>query len=249
MLLRRAWFAAAAAPLLLVLVGCSGGSADNDLTVLAAASLTDAFTEIGAALEAEHPGVDVRFDFGPSSALAASILEGAPADVFASADPTNMDDVVDAERVRGTARAFARNLLELAVPEGNPGEVTGVADLEDRGLLIGLCAPEVPCGRLARELLASLGVTPSLDTEEADVRALLTKLGAGELDAGIVYRTDVRAAAGDVEGIAVPEAARFPAVYTIAALRGAASAADTFLDFVLSAEGQRILERHGFGPR
>lgn len=228
--------------------GCSAEDEPTVVHVSAAASLTDAFAEIEVAFEDANPGVDVILNLGGSSALREQILEGAPADVFASANLSNMDQIVDAEAVVGEPTIFARNLLQIAVPPGNPGVVTGLTDFAREELLIGLCAEGVPCGDFAREALAAAGVVPSPDTDEPDVRALLTKIEAGELDAGITYVSDVVSAGGSVEGIDIPEGENVVAAYPIAALAEAASPQESqdFVDFVLSAEGQAILVQHGF---
>lgn len=232
--------------LLVPLVAC-GGAASSDggeVLVSAAASLSVAFGELEAAFEESNPGVDVVLNLGASSALREQILEGAPVDVFASADTANMDAVVAVD-LADTPVVFARNALEIVVPAGNPGGVVGPESFADESLLVGLCAEDVPCGRLAREALAAAGVTAAVDTNEPDVRALLTKVAAGELDAGIVYVTDVAAARG-VEGIEIPDAVATD--YPIVVLRAAAhpEGAASFVDFVLSAEGRAILAAHGF---
>lgn len=226
----------------------AGGTADSTITVFAAASLTDAFEELGAAFEDLHPGTSVELNFAGSSALRVQILEGAPADVFASADTSNMDQVVEGGAAAG-AEVFAENRLQIAVPAGNPAGVTGLADFADGDLLMGLCAAEVPCGGLGREALAKAGVTPSVDTNEPDVRSLLTKVGAGELDAGIVYATDVIAAGDAVDGVDIPEGHNVVATYPIAALTesGDRELAEAFVAFVLSPQAQEILASHGFG--
>ena len=237
----------------LAVAGCGdnrdhAGGSDETLLVFAASSLTDAFADLDSAFELAHPGIEVQLNLAGSSALREQILDGAPADVFASANEPNMAEVVAAGEVRGRPVVFARNLLEIAVPDGNPGNVTGLDDFADRSLLIGVCAAGVPCGDLAREAFASRGVSPSIDTNEPDVRALLTKIGADELDAGIVYTTDVRAADGLVEGIDIPEAHNAPATYLIAELAGSpgSGAGEAFVDFVVSPEGRTILRSHGF---
>jgi len=216
--------------------------------VLAAASLTDAFGQVARSFEAAHPGVSVDLSFGPSSGLATSITEGAPADVFAAASPASMEVVVEAGAADGPPHDFARNALELAVPEGNPGGVRGLEDLGRGELLVGLCAEEVPCGQLASRVLERAGVVAAVDTEEADVRALLAKLVAGELDAGLVYETDVRAAGGDVEGIPLAAGDEGGTSYPIVALAEAGSPeqADAFVGLVRSAAGRRILADAGF---
>jgi molybdate transport system substrate-binding protein len=220
----------------------------GSITVFAAASLTDAFGEIADEFEAANPGVSVESNFGASSALREQILAGAPADVFASANLSNMDQVVEADAAAGDARTFATNRLEIVVPAGNPADVTGLAAFGDDDLLVGLCAAEVPCGDLGREALANAGVTPAVDTEEPDVRSLLTKVEAGELDAGLVYATDVLAAGDAVEGIEIPAADNVVAEYPIATLAegGAAEVADAFVAYVLSDAGQDILASYGF---
>jgi molybdate transport system substrate-binding protein len=220
---------------------------EGDITVFAAASLTDAFTELGTTFESENQDVSVEFNFGASSALREQILAGAPADVFASANTSNMDQVVDAGAA-SDPEDFVTNLLEIAVPAGNEVGVTGLDDFADPDLLIGLCAEEVPCGEFGREALANAGVTPSVDTNEPDVRSLLAKVEAGDLDAGIVYVTDVMAAGDTVEGVEIPADENVVATYPIATLSDAADAevADSFVEFVLSDEGQEILQSFGF---
>ncbi len=225
------------------------GDDDGDtVTVLAAASLTDAFTTLGRTFEEDHPGTTVDLSFGPSSGLARSIVEGAPADVFASASPTAMAEVVEADATASVPTDFARNVLEIVVPRGNPGEVRGLPDLARDDLLVGLCAPDVPCGEVAARVLEAAGVTPATDTEEADVRALLTKVAAGELDVGLVYETDVAAGGDDVEGIPLPSGSPAGTRYPIAVLDGAADPdlAEDFVALVESAEGQRTLGDLGF---
>jgi molybdate transport system substrate-binding protein len=217
--------------------------------VFAAASLTDAFRAAAVAFEADHAGVDVELNLAGSPTLREQVQAGAPADVFASASEADMDPLVEAGETAGDPRLFARNALEIVVPAGNPGHVDALGDFDDAGLLIGLCAPEVPCGALARRALTDAGVTPSPDTEEPDVRSVLSKVAAGELDAGIVYRTDVRDRS-EVEGIDIPDDLAVTTDYRIAVLaeRSRAEVAEAFVTFVLGSEGQRILAAHGFGP-
>jgi len=180
--------------------------------------------------------------------LREQILEGAPADVFASANLSNMDQIVESGSVAGEPSIFARNLLQIAVPPGNPAGITGLTDFGRDELLIGLCAEGVPCGEFARDALDAAGVIPATDTDEPDVRALLTKIEAGELDAGITYVSDVVSAGGSVEGIDIPDDENVVAVYPIAVLAESASPEESedFVDFVLSAAGQAILVEHGF---
>ena len=237
-----------------LLAGCAPTPpADPDaltgtVTVLAAASLTDVFDDLAGRFEAEHPGVDVVLSYGGSSALAEQVLEGAPADVFASANESTMGSV-EAAGLADDAVVFATNALALAVPAGNPGGVTGLADLADPDLTVALCDPAVPCGSAAVELLARAGVRASADTLEEDVRAVLTKVALGEVDAALVYRTDVNAAGDEVEGIELPEAASILNRYPIALLADApnAVAARAFVDVVLGPVGRKALADAGFG--
>ncbi len=238
---------------LLLVSACSGpaersAELTGELLVSAAASLTDAFGDLEAAFEEAHPDVDVLLNLGASSALREQILEGAPADVFASANASNMDQVVEADEA-SESKVFATNRLQIAVPPGNPGGLAGLDDFADEALLIGLCEEEVPCGDFGRQALENAGVTPSIDTNEPDVRALLTKIEADELDAGIVYVTDVASTDGGVEGIDIPDEHNVVAEYPIAALSSAPNpdAAAAFVAFVLSEEGQAILAEYGFG--
>jgi molybdate transport system substrate-binding protein len=234
----------------LVLVAAACGGDDRDeIVVSAAASLGDAFAEIEAEFERANPSLEVVVNLSGSSALREQILAGAPVDVFASANESNMDTVVAAGLVIGEVTEFAQNRLEIAVPPGNPGSVSGLEDFNDPNLLIGLCAPAVPCGQLARLSLDSAGVTPSLDTNEPDVRALLTKIEAGELDAGIVYVSDVVSRGERVLGIAITTEHNATTRYPIAVLRGGANpgGAAIFVDFVTEGPGREILESYGFG--
>ena len=228
----------------------AGAARTTTVRVLAAASLADAFDALAADFEAEHGGVDVELSTAASSTLREQVLAGAPADVFASADQQDLVELVHAGVVADGPVPFATNRLEIAVPAGNPAGVTGLADFGRADLLLGLCAAEVPCGRLARQALAAAGVTPALDTEAEDVRALLTQVALAELDAGIVYRTDVLAAADDVDGIALPAGAAGEIVLPIAVLEDAAApaAGAAFMAHVTSAEGRAVLAEHGFGP-
>ncbi|MBK9559927.1 MAG: molybdate ABC transporter substrate-binding protein [Candidatus Microthrix sp.] len=226
-----------------------GGDVEGEVLVFAAASLTDAFGDIKTAFEEDNPDAEVQLNFSGSSALREQILSGAPADVFASANESNMADVVDADEVAGEPQIFVTNELQIAVPAGNPGKVKGLDAFANDDLLIGLCAVEVPCGDFAREALEGVGVEPAIDTNEPDVRALLTKIGSDELDAGIVYVTDVTSAGDRVEGIDIPADDNVVAEYPIAQLTGApnGAGAKSFKEFVLSDEGQEILTGYGFG--
>ena len=191
--------------------------------------------------------MDVRLNVAGSAALATQIREGAPVDVFAPADPRHLEDVRD--RLAGPGRVFATNRLSIAVPRGNPGGVAGLADLAREELVVGLCAAGVPCGDLAREALERAGVRARPDTDEPNARALLNKVRLGEVDAAVVYVSDIRAGGEEVEGVDVPDAVNPTARYAIAVLRDAAAptAAESFVGFVLGAEARAILARHGFG--
>jgi molybdate transport system substrate-binding protein len=227
--------------------GCDG-TTSSEVLVSAAASLTDTFVEVEAAFETANPGVDVALNLASSSSLRQQILEGAPADVFASANTSNMDQVIAGGEALGEPTTFALNLLQIAVPAGNPAGITGLQDFANEELLIGLCAEDVPCGDFGREALDNAGVIPVIDTNEPDVRALLTKIEAGELDAGITYLTDVLSAGGAVEGIVIPDDVNVVAAYPIVTLTSASNpdGAAAFVAFVLSGPGQAILASYGF---
>ena len=235
--------------LVLALAGCSASAPEPDDTlsgtvnVFAAASLTGSFQEIADAFTEENPDVDIVFNFGGSSGLATQIVEAAPADVFAAASPATMKTVTDAGLTDRSAVDFASNVLEIAVAAGNPGDITGLTDFANADKLIALCAVEVPCGAASAKLFETAGITPSVDTYEQDVKAVLTKVSLGEVDAGLVYVTDVLEAGSDVEGIEVDSA---PVKYPILQLTDSEAAA-AFIEFVLSDEGQSILKAAGFG--
>jgi molybdate transport system substrate-binding protein len=226
------------------------GGLTGTLTVFAAASLTDVFQQLGDDLTGDHPDLDVRFNFAGSSALATQIVQGAPADVFASANQAQMTVVSDAGSADGDPTVFTENVLEIAVPAGNPGDVTGLADFADPDLTLAVCAAEVPCGVAAAQVFAAAGISAVPDTEEEDVRAALTKVQLGEVDAALVYASDVRSAGADVEGIGFPEAEGAVNEYPVAVLTEAPNpdAAQAFVDLVLSDDGQAALEAAGFRP-
>lgn len=227
--------------------GTSSSVDKEQVLVFAAASLTDAFEEIATTFEAASPEFDVQLNLAGSSSLREQILEGAPADVFASANTSNMDQVIEAGEA-STSATLATNLLQIAVPAGNPAGVTGLADFAREDLLIGLCAEGVPCGDFGRQALANANVTAEVDTNEPDVRALLVKIEAGELDAGIVYITDVLAAGDRVEGVDIPSDWNVVATYPIASLTNAPNpdGAAAFVAFTVSDEARAILARYGF---
>lgn len=235
----------------------------SELNVFAAASLTEAFREIGKAFEAANPGVKVTFNFAGSQQLVQQIGQGAPADVFASAATKNMDDAVKAGNVvDGAARTFARNRLVAIVPQANPAGIKMLADLGKPGVRLVLAAKEVPVGQYALDFLdkASKDATYGADYKdktlknvasyEQNVRAVLSKVTLGEADAGIVYNTDVtQDAAPKVTRIEIPDALNTVATYPIATVKGTKNpAADRFVAFVLADAGQAILKQYGFIP-
>jgi molybdate transport system substrate-binding protein len=232
------------------------------LTIFAAASLTDAFTEIGEQFEAGHAGVTVTFNFGASNALAEQINQGAPADVFASANPKQMDAAVTSGRIDpGTVQVFARNRLVVVVPRANPGAVSTLSDLARPGLKIVLAAAEVPAGQYALDFLDQASLDPAFGADykdavlanvvsyEENVRAVFTKVALGEADAGIVYSSDITGdGAAGVGKLDIPDALNTLATYPLAPLSDSAQpalAAD-FVSLVLSASGQAVLAEHGF---
>ncbi len=217
------------------------------VTVLAAASLTEAFTTLGQEFEKAHPGTTVRLSFGASSDLAQQITSGAKVDVFASASPKNMQQVITA----GDAKAstdFVSNVMEIAVPPSNPGNVTKLDDLARSGLKVALCQPQVPCGSVAATVFANAKITVKPVTLEADVKSTLTKVTTGEVDAGVVYVTDVRSAGSKVKGIEIPADVNASTKYPITVLDDApnATAAQAFQAYVLSDAGQKVLADDGF---
>lgn len=259
----RILLAAAAAASLILFAGCAssdappaaspvetepaGSELTGDLVIFAAASLGAAFDDIAVAFEESNPGVDVQpIRYDGSSTLATQIIEGASVDVFASADEANMTKVTD-EGLASGAELFATNTLVIAMPIGNPGGVEGLADLGDDSVTVVLCEVEVPCGAASQRLLDNAGVTVTPASREQNVTAVLTKVEAGEADAGLVYATDV--IDRDVESI-VPEGAEDVVNrYPIVALDDAPNpeVADAFVAFVLGPEGQAILASYGFG--
>lgn len=244
------------------LVGCSSSSRTSSgpsssasdaasvsgtVVVFAAASLKTAFNSLTADFEREHPGVKVVPSYGGSDSLAAQIVQGAPVDVFASANEATMATVTKADDAQ-SPRDFAKNELEIAVPPGNPKHIEGLADLALPGVKVAQCAPAVPCGSATVKALEAAKVTVHPVTLEQDVTSVLTKVELDEVDAGFVYRTDVAGAGGKVEGVGFPEASQAVNTYPIAVvLTGKNSrAGQAFVDYVLSADGQQALQRAGF---
>lgn len=250
----RTRLAAALAVAALLLAACGGdntppsgssGSAD-EIKVFAAASLTAAFTELGQRYTAAE-GTKVTFNFAGSQALATQIRQGAPADVFASADIPNTDKVKD---LVDTPRNFASNRLQIVVEQGNPKDIKSLQDLANPDLKVVLAAPEVPAGKYARQVLDQAGVTLRPVSQEDNVKAVVTKVSLGEADAGVVYVTDVAAGGDKVEGVDIPEDQNVTATYPIATVKAtkAPEAARAFMDLVLSAEGRQVLKEYGFLP-
>ena len=252
---RRLALVATSALLITGLAACGGDDSDagdggTTLTVYAAASLTKTFEQIGEEFEAEHDGVTVEFSFGGSSDLVAQIQQGAPADVFASADTANMDKVTAEDLQAADPQNFATNTLEIAVPPDNPAGIASFADLAQDGINVVVCAPEVPCGAATVKVEDATGVDIQPVSEEQSVTDVLAKVTSGEADAGLVYVTDVLAAGDDVQGITFPESSEAVNTYPIAPLADAADGdlAQEFVDLVLSDTGQSILEAAGFAP-
>ncbi len=227
--------------------GSSSPALSGTVNVFAAASLREAFTELGQQFEAAHPGTKVVFSFGPTSGLATQINQGAPADVFASASTKNMDQVVAAGSA-SSPRNFASNVMQIAVPPSNRSGVTQLSDLAKPEVKVALCQVAVPCGATAAKVLASAKLTVTPVTQEVDVKSVLTKVILGEVDAGLVYVTDVRAAGAKVKGIVVPADVNASTRYPIATLAKAPNkaTAEAFTDYVLSADGARVLTAAGF---
>lgn len=221
----------------------------GSITVYGAASLTATFTALATEFEAAHPGVTVRTTFNGSSVLVEQIKSGAPADVFASADTVNMTKLVSADLTAGTPVDFATNVLEIAVPTGNPAGIKTFADLAKPGVKTVVCAPAVPCGAATLAVERATGVTLSPVSQETAVTGVLSKVETGQADAGLVYVTDVKGAPGMVDGITFADSSKVVNTYPIAALTGSANpkTARAFVAFVTSSAGQKVLSAAGFG--
>lgn len=248
----------------LVLAGCGGGGGtdaasaagaaapaapeERTLTVLAAASLTDVFDGLETAFEAAEPGVDVVLSYGASSELAQQVVNGSPADVFASASGTTMRTVTDAGLTAGPPEVFARNQLQIVTPPGNPAGIAAFADLTRPDLQVVVCAPQVPCGAAVERIEEATGVALTPVSEEPDVRATLGRVTTGNADAGLVYVTDVLSAGDAVTGVDFPEAAEAVTDYPIAVLTGAPQPelARAWTDLVTGPDGQAALAEAGF---
>jgi molybdate transport system substrate-binding protein len=257
-----AWLAAVALSVVLVgasasAVGAEGSTAASaaakptgSITVSAAASLTGGFTTIGTAFEKKYKGTTVTFNFGSSGALELQIEQGAPADVFASADQANMKKVTDPGNAKDP-RVFAHNRLALLVKKGNPKKIGSLKDFDKSGVTFVLCAVEVPCGKYGAQALAKAGVKAQPKSLEQNVKGVVTKVTTGQVDAGIGYVTDSQAAAASADSVQIPDDLNVVAEYPIAVLKQSANAnlAYAFLDYVLGPDAQAILARFGFtGP-
>jgi len=220
----------------------------QNVTVFAGSSLTDAFTRAGNGFAKTNTRVRFTFNFGSSSTLATQITNGAPADVFASADEGNMQKVVDANLLDGAPAAFATNRLAIAVAPGNPKKIAALADLARSDVVLVLAAPTVPAGKYALDALRKAGVIAKPVSQEVDVRAVLNKVSLGEADAGIVYVTDVKSATDRVTGVDIPEQQQVVARYPIAVVKGSpkSALAHRFVDYLVSPDGQKILADLGF---
>lgn len=227
--------------------GVSPENMSGEVVVFAAASLAGAFTKIGDAFSSAHPDVDVVLNVGASSALVSQIAEGAPADVFASADERS---IARLPRVRvGDPVVFATNTMEIVVAPGNPLGIRGLTDVADPELIVVICSPEVPCGGYAAEVIARAEVELTPKSFEQNVSAVVAKVTLGEADAGIVYRTDVAAAGDDAAGVEIPADVNVVARYPIAVTADAPNrvGAEAFVEFVTSAQAAEILAAYGFG--
>lgn len=258
--MRRSFTAIAALALAAGLAGCGAtgapttessapGAPTGSITVYAAASLTEVFTQIGDRFEAANPGAQVDFSFAGSSDLAAQLIEGAPADVFASADERNMQKAVDGGVMDGDPRLFATNTLEIVVAAGNPARITSLADLTRSDLKVVVCAAQVPCGAATAKATEAAGVALTPVSEESSVTDVLAKVTSGQADAGLVYVTDIARAGGSVEGIAFDQASAAVNRYPIATVKDAVNPAlaAAFTAFVTGEEGRAALAAAGFG--
>ncbi len=257
----RVLLGACVAAAALILAACSSSSSSTPsasgsaklsgtLVVFAAISLTDAFNKISAQFEKANPGVSVKINYNGSSSLATQINQGAPADVFASASPTNMKVVTDAGDATGPPQVFTSNTGEIMVESGNPMHIKTVSDLANSKVKTVVCAPAVPCGALAQKIFKNAGVTVKPVSEEQNVGGVVTKVTLGEADAGIVYVTDVKANEKDAAGVPIPANQNDVTEYPIVEVKGApnAAAAKAFISYVVGPNGQQVLTGFGFMP-
>lgn len=231
------------------LPGCSSRQ-PNEMVVFAAASLKSTFTQLGIQFEKAYPGTEVRFNFAGSADLVAQLVQGAHADIFASADTENMIEAVDAGLISGPQIPFASNTLTIVTPPGNDRRIASFADLADPGTQVVVCAPQVPCGTATEKLERITAVTLKPVSEESSVAAVLTKIVSGQADAGLVYRTDAAAAGSKVDEVPFAESSSAVNTYPLAILKGSAdrSRAHRFVELVTAPTGQSVLAAAGFGP-
>ena len=248
-------FVLAVAAAFLAACGSGAGTASTSATplsgtvaVFAAASLTAAFTDLGTSFQGANSGVTVKFNFAGTPTLVTQIEQGAPADVFASADTTNMDKLKGDGFTTGTPQVFARNRLEIVVAPGNPKGITGLADLAKPGLIYITEAPTVPAGKYSLQALEMAGVKVTPKSLETDVKSVVSKIELGEADAGIVYTTDFTAAGSKVQGVPIPDAQNVIATYPIVAVKAStnSAAANAFIAYVVASAGQSKLQSFGF---
>jgi len=230
--------------------GNGNGNVSGNVVVFAATSLKGAFDSIGAKFHKAHPGVTMKFNYSGSSTLATQINQGAPADVFASADTKNMKIVTSDNNGAGKPVEFARNKLEIMVASGNPKKIESVKNLTNKSVKVAVCDPAVPCGAYSKEVFAKAGVTVHPVTEETTVSSVVTKVSLGEADAGLVYTTDVKANGDKTTGVAIPPDQNVTAQYPIVTVKGApnAAGANAFMKYVLSPTGEKVLAKYGFLP-
>jgi molybdate transport system substrate-binding protein len=239
---------------LLLLAGCSSGTPSAGTThtttivVDAASSLTGTFDKVAAGFEKLHPGTRVTFNYGGSGDLAAAIVAGAPVDVFAAASPATEAIVQSAGLVKGTPKTFVRNQLEIVVPAGNPGKITGIADFADAARKIALCETAQPCGAASAAVFAAAKIVPKPDTLEPDVKGVLTAAQLDQVDAGMVYRTDVISGGSKVQGIPFALSSQFIVGYPIGVIKTSRNLrlAEEFAAYVLTPAAQKILKNAGF---
>jgi len=222
----------------------------GEITVFAASSLTESFDAMAKQFEKKYPDVSVKFDYDASSNLATQINQGASADVFASADQDNLQKTLDSGAVTAPAVVFARNRLEIAVEKGNPKKIKSLADLQKSGLVVVLCADQVPCGKYAAQSLAMAGVTINPSSKEENAKATLSKVSIGEADASIVYVTDVKASKGTTSGVKIADKQNVIATYPMGVVKESqnATTAKAWVQYVTSKDGQKTLRKFGFLP-
>jgi molybdate transport system substrate-binding protein len=250
--MKRALVALAAVAVLIATVQPASAQQEpsGEITVFAAASLTESFDAMAKQFQKKYPDVSVRFNYDASSNLATQINQGAPADVFASADADNLEKAIDAGTVTPPPVVFAKNRLEIAVEKGNPKKIKGLGDLQESGLVVVLCADQVPCGKYAAESLAKAGVSISPASKEENAKATLSKVSIGEADASIVYVTDVKASKGTTSGVKIADKVNVIATYPMGVVKDSqnATAAKAWVQLVTSKAGQKTLTRFGFLP-